>query len=90
MNYDPMSGMVPEGQAVYKKKNAGRTPTPRDISGGTMWKQEYLKPFQFESDEPENDAVITESIKAESIEQITTASSQDFCQHIVRDQRYIS
>ncbi len=55
-----------------------------------MWKQEYLKPMQFESDEPEPDVVMrSEAIKNESIEQITVATGNDIRQRIARDQRYM-
>ncbi len=54
-----------------------------------MWKQEYLKPMQFESDEPEEDTVKTEAIRAESIDQVIVASGHDIRNGISRDQRYM-
>lgn len=54
-----------------------------------MWKQEYLKPFEFESDEPESDQAKTEAIITESIDQVIVATGHDIQQSIVRDQRYM-
>ena len=57
-----------------------------------MWKQEYLKPFQFEDDEQEEEIGRKQCNKMHEnniSEEVKAAYLSDAVNHIARDQRYM-